>query len=82
MATFIVRFVDERARSFHGRVRHVASGEESAFADAHGLLAFFERMNVLGAVSRVHDGLVELQRFQPAGRPETDPATREGEEAE
>ncbi len=43
MSTFIVRFVDETAESFRGKLRHVASGEESVFADEGGLKALVNR---------------------------------------
>ena len=62
MATFIVRFIDERDLSFRGKVRHVASGEESVFTDERGLLSFFETMNVLGAMARTNAELVETHR--------------------
>ncbi len=67
MSTFIVRFMDERARSFRGKVRHVASGEESIFATEAGLLTFFEQMNALGALARANAELVEAHR---AGQPD------------
>jgi len=69
MSTFIVRFVDESAESFCGKVRHVASGEETTFADKRGLLAFFERMNALRALARANAELVDAHRARP-GRDE------------
>lgn len=52
MSTFVVRFFEERPGGCRGRIRHVASGEESVFADERGLLAFFDRMKFLGALVR------------------------------
>lgn len=65
MSTFIVRFVDPSADTFCGRVRHVTSGEESAFADERGLFAFFERMNALSALARANAELVDSQGVEP-----------------
>jgi hypothetical protein len=48
MMTFVVRFVRGPSESFRGRVRHVSTGEETAFASAGELLAFFEEMEILG----------------------------------
>ncbi|MBM3286369.1 MAG: hypothetical protein FJY88_03320 [Candidatus Eisenbacteria bacterium] len=62
MATFIVRFIDQREPSFRGKVRHVATGEESVFTDESGLLSFFDKMNVLGAQARANAELVETHR--------------------
>jgi len=62
MSTFIVRFVDESAQSFRGKVRHVTSGEEVIFADERGLLAFFERMNALRALALANAELVDAHR--------------------
>ncbi|MBU1699513.1 MAG: hypothetical protein KJ970_13600 [Candidatus Eisenbacteria bacterium] len=59
MSTFIVRFVDEMAGSFRGKVQHVADGEELVFTDESELLAFFERMNILRALARANAELVE-----------------------
>lgn len=47
MSTFVVSFVGNPPRSFRGRVRHVASGEEAIFASVTDLLLFFEEMAVL-----------------------------------
>lgn len=45
MSTFVVRFVGSRSGPFRGMVRHVRSGEETAFGSSSELLSFFERMN-------------------------------------
>ncbi|RPJ44539.1 MAG: hypothetical protein EHM19_06585 [Candidatus Latescibacterota bacterium] len=47
MATFIVRFLGPLGDDFRGKVRHVASGEESTFASKRDLLTFFEAMNAV-----------------------------------
>lgn len=55
MSTFVVRFFEEHPGGCRGRIRHVASGEESFFADERALLAFFDRMKFLGTLDRDDD---------------------------
>ena len=62
MSTFVVRFVGERAESFRGKVRHVASGEELVFTDRRGLLDFIERMIVVRPRSLAGEALTEMHR--------------------
>jgi hypothetical protein len=61
MTTFVVRFVKEMRDAFRGRVRHVASGEETTFGSYPELIAFFDEMRVLNGVvgSREDGGLLE-----------------------
>jgi hypothetical protein len=73
MSTFVVRFSEERPGTCRGRIRHVASGEETAFADEHGLLAFIDRMKFLGTL--VRDG-ADLPDPGPALRPDDDVVPR------
>lgn len=47
MSTFVVRFIGDPAQGYRGRVRHVASGEESSFANLESLLAFFDHLNAV-----------------------------------
>ncbi len=53
MSTFVVSFVGDPPRSFRGRVRHVASGEEAVFTSVTDLLLFFEEMAALPGPQRV-----------------------------
>ena len=50
MSAFVVRFVGDAVDSFRGRVRHVATGEETTFSSIAELLAFFEGMNALSGL--------------------------------
>jgi len=45
MSTFVVRLLGRALDSFHGRVRHVASGEETSFSSPTELVAFMEGVN-------------------------------------
>jgi hypothetical protein len=56
VSTFIVRFVRHAPDTFSGRVRHVATGEETGFSSPAELLAFMEEMNVVCGLSAVPGG--------------------------
>jgi hypothetical protein len=56
VSTFIVRFVRQALDSFCGRVRHVATGEETGFSSPAELLAFMEEMNVVCGLSALSGG--------------------------
>jgi len=45
MSTFVVRLLGRALDSFHGRVRHVATGEEASFSSPIELVAFMEGVN-------------------------------------
>lgn len=45
MPTFVVRLLGRAIDSFHGRVRHVATGEETSFSNPTELVAFMEGVN-------------------------------------
>ena len=45
MSTFVVRLLGRALDSFHGRVRHVATGEETSFSSPTELVAFMEGVN-------------------------------------
>lgn len=45
MSTFVVRLLGRALDSFHGRVRHVATGEETSFSNPIELVAFMEGVN-------------------------------------
>ena len=47
MSTFVVRFVGDPTQGYRGRVRHVASGEETSFVSLEALLAFFDQLNAV-----------------------------------
>jgi len=65
MSTFVVRFFEEHPGGCRGRIRHVASGEESVFADERGLLAFFDRMKFLGTLVRDDEESPDPERDAP-----------------
>ncbi|MBN1825985.1 MAG: hypothetical protein JW958_06950 [Candidatus Eisenbacteria bacterium] len=59
MSTFIVRLVPSEDERFHGRIRHVGSGEEALFSSAKEMLSFMEGMSVLDAIGGGGAGLEE-----------------------
>ena len=50
MSTFIVRLVFSEDDRFHGRIRHVRSGEEAFFKSQEEMVAFMEGMNVIDGI--------------------------------
>jgi len=55
MSTFVVRLVFSEEDRFHGRVRHVGSGEEVQFNSPKEMLAFMEGMNVIDGIRVAED---------------------------
>lgn len=55
MMTFVVRFLADPAKKFHGKVRHVGTGEEVLFTSVAELLTFFEGMTAVGGVTSRDD---------------------------
>lgn len=53
MSTFVVRLLDRALDSFHGRVRHVATGEETSFSSPTELVAFMEGVNGVSGLGAV-----------------------------
>ena len=65
MSTFVVRFFSgAQGEEFRGRVRHVGSGEEVAFAGDEELLAFLKEMRTLNGVIGVP---AQAEKEDPGG---------------
>jgi hypothetical protein len=56
MSTFVVRLLGRALDSFHGRVRHVATGEETSFSSPTELVAFMEEVNGVSGLGAVVAG--------------------------
>lgn len=52
MPTFVLRFVGDATTGYRGRVRHVGTGEETAFSSLAQLLAFLDQMSALPSSDR------------------------------
>lgn len=55
MSTFVIRFLADPSERFHGKVRHVGTGEEVVFTSVAELLTFFEGMSAVGRLSNVDE---------------------------
>ncbi|MFH1279078.1 MAG: hypothetical protein ABIK65_11960 [Candidatus Eisenbacteria bacterium] len=62
MSTFVIRFFADPSERFHGKVRHVGTGEEVLFTSVAELLTFFEGMSAVRGFSGVGD---EEEGFPP-----------------
>ena len=56
MSTFVVRLLGRALDSFHGRVQHVATGEETSFSSPTELVAFMEGVNGVSGLGAVVAG--------------------------
>jgi hypothetical protein len=56
MTSYIVRFFSSVPERFRGTVRHVRTGEESAFSSPAELLCFFERVNATDVIDPAEAG--------------------------
>lgn len=55
MSTFVIRFLADPSERFHGKVRHVGTGEETLFTSVAELLTFFEGMDAVRGFSDGED---------------------------